>query len=76
VYPVGVIELLPLTLVCLYFVPFMIAAARDHDAYIAVLIANALIGWTGIGWLACLAWAFLSPTSAPQPATQHPRRAR
>lgn len=54
------VELLPLSLVILYFVPFMIAAARDHDSYIAVLVVNAVVGWTGIGWIACLVWASFS----------------
>ena len=69
------IELLPLALVVLYFVPFMVAAARDHDSYIAILVANLLTGWTVIGWLLCLAWAVFSPPSrvaAPPPA--HLRR--
>jgi hypothetical protein len=57
------VELMPLALVCLYFVPFMVAAARDHDGYVAILIANALLGWTGIGWIACLAWAIATPTA-------------
>ena len=59
------IELLPLALVCLYFVPFMVAAARDHDSFIAILVANALLGWTGIGWLVCMAWASLGPARGP-----------
>jgi hypothetical protein len=72
-----VIELLPLTLVCLYFVPFMVAAARDHDSYIAVLVVNAVVGWTVIGWIACLIWASFTPARAlsPTPATSL-RRAR
>ncbi len=63
------VELLPLSLVILYFVPFMIAAARDHDAYIAVLIVNALTGWTGIGWFACLVWAAFTPAGGPNRRT-------
>ncbi len=59
-----VIELLPLALICLYFVPFMLAAARDHDSYIAILVVNALVGWTGIGWIACMFWALSSPVSS------------
>jgi hypothetical protein len=65
-----VIELLPLTLVCLYFVPFMIAAARDHDSFVAILIVNALLGWTGIGWIACMLWASFSPARGPSVAPQ------
>ena len=57
------VELIPFFLVCFYFVPFMVAAARDHDSYIAILLVNALTGWTVVGWLACMAWAALSPTT-------------
>jgi hypothetical protein len=67
------VELLPLFLVCLYFVPFMVAAARDHDSYIAILLVNALVGWTGLGWVACMAWAILSPTAHPAPAIRRVR---
>ena len=64
------IELLPLALVCLYFVPFMVAAARDHDSYIAILLVNALTGWTIVGWIGCMVWAWFSPARAiSQPAT-------
>ena len=69
------VELMPLMLVCLYFVPFMVAAARDHDSFVAILIANVLLGWTGIGWLACMAWAILSPArsaASPSPLRQLP----
>jgi len=68
------VELLPLSLVILYFVPFMIAAARDLDAYVAVLVVNALIGWTGIGWIACLVWASFSPAGTPRSSVTAPVR--
>lgn len=61
-----VVELIPLALVCVYFVPFMIAAGRDHDSFVAILVVNALAGWTGIGWIACMLWASLSPAHAPK----------
>ena len=59
------IELLPLALVCLYFTPFMVAAARDHDSFVAILVVNAMFGWTVIGWIACMGWAALSPARGP-----------
>lgn len=59
------VELIPLFFVILYFVPFMVAAARDHDSFIAILVVNALIGWTGIGWVAVLVFASMSPAHAP-----------
>ncbi len=55
------VELLPLALVMFYFAPFMVAAARDHDSFIAILMVNTAIGWTGIGWILVLSWALLSP---------------
>ena len=64
-----VIELLPLALVCLYFMPFIVAAARDHDSYIAVLVVNTLVGWTGIGWIVCMLWAALTPPRTLSVAT-------
>ena len=58
VYPhTIVIELLPFFLLTLYLAPFMVAAARGHDAIGPILAANLVIGWTGIGWIALLVWA-------------------
>ena len=48
----------------------MVAAARDNDAYITILLVNLLVGWTGIGWVACLVWAWLGvsgPNRHPAP---------
>jgi hypothetical protein len=56
-------ELLPFFLLVIYLVPFLVAAARSLDAAPLILIANLLVGWTGIGWLALLAWAVFSPTT-------------
>lgn len=69
-YPPGVVELIPLALVCIYFVPFMVAATRDHDATIAILVVNALTGWTGIGWIACMVWAAVTPPHPGAAATR------
>jgi len=61
VYDVCVIELLPLSLVVLYYVPFMVAAARDHESFMPIFLTNTFLGWTGIGWLFAFAWACLLP---------------
>jgi len=57
------IELLPFALLVLYLIPFLLAAARGHDAAVLILVATFLVGWTGIGWLAVLAWAALTPAA-------------
>lgn len=54
------IELLPLCLVIFYLVPFMVAAGRNHDSLLAILVANVLFGWTVIGWFAVFFWALFS----------------
>lgn len=42
----------------LYFLPAIVAVFRKHHAVIGIAIVNFLVGWTGLGWLICLVWAF------------------
>lgn len=46
-------------LICfiLYFLPHIIAAARDHHNRIAIFCLNLLAGWTILGWFAALIWS-------------------
>lgn len=44
----------------LYFLPMMIAFKRHHENYTAIFMLNLLLGWTGIVWIVCLIWAFIS----------------
>jgi Superinfection immunity protein/zinc-ribbon domain len=46
----------------LYFLPSIIA--RHKRSAGAIVLFNALFGWTGIGWLIALAWAC---AAEPQP---------
>ena len=41
-----------------YFLPAIIASARGHTNEVAIWVLNALAGWTGLGWVAMLIWAF------------------
>lgn len=59
----------------LYFAPGLVALDRRHPGRRALLGLNALVGWTGIGWLALLvfafrpaAWSFGDPTGPAIPA--------
>jgi hypothetical protein len=36
----------------LYFVPSIIAKARDHHQFGTILVLNIFLGWTFIGWSA------------------------
>jgi len=44
--------------VSIYFLPAVIALCRGHRSLGTVLFVNLLSGWTGLGWLVCIVWAF------------------
>lgn len=46
-----------------YFVPWYIAALRDHHRRFMIGLLNLLLGWSLIGWLIAFLWA-VSPTRA------------
>jgi hypothetical protein len=51
-------SLLGLVLV-FYYVPTMIALWREHPRAGAIYTINFFLGWTCIGWVAALVWAFI-----------------
>jgi uncharacterized membrane protein len=50
-----------LTVLIVYFLPTVIAAFRRHPYVLAIFLIDLLLGWTFIGWLGALVWAFISP---------------
>lgn len=48
---------LTLILAAVYFLPAIIAFTRGHRHPGLVLLADFLLGWTFLGWVACLIWA-------------------
>jgi hypothetical protein len=58
---VTVPELIPFTLMIFYLVPFLIAAVRNHDLLVPILVANVVLGWTVIGWILVLIVAIAVP---------------
>jgi hypothetical protein len=44
----------------LYFLPAIIAAARQTHNSTTILLLNLFLGWTGIGWLVTLLMAICS----------------
>lgn len=51
--------LLALAAIGFYMLPVMIAGARGHRNLAAVAVLTITLGWTGIGWLVALVWAFV-----------------
>ena len=41
-----------------YFAPTIAAISFDHKNIAPIVIINVLLGWTLIGWVVALAWAF------------------
>ncbi len=52
----GLIVLLIVTF--LYFLPCFVALMRSHKNAAAIFVLNLLLGWTFIGWVIALVWAF------------------
>ncbi len=41
-----------------YFLPTIVAGNRETKGFAGVLIVNLLFGWTILGWIVALVWAF------------------
>jgi len=52
-------------LVFLYFLPAGVAIARNHWNATPIVLSNILLGWTALGWVAALIWAFTNPPALP-----------
>ncbi|WP_457302447.1 superinfection immunity protein [Phyllobacterium sp. P5_D12] len=41
-----------------YFFPAIVAAARRQNNATAIFVLNLFLGWTLLGWVIALVWAF------------------
>jgi cyanate permease len=57
---------------CAYFLPALVARARDHRNASAIVVLNFFLGWTGLGWIVALIWAY---TNDKAPAMARPSMA-
>lgn len=46
----------------IHFLPTIVAALRRSRHTVAIFLINLFLGWTVIGWVIALAWAFTSET--------------
>jgi 4-amino-4-deoxy-L-arabinose transferase-like glycosyltransferase len=53
-----------LFLIGMYFLPSVIAGARQHRNSTAIAVLNIMLGWTVLGWVISLVWAFTNPPKA------------
>jgi len=57
IWEIGMI-LFILPALALYFLPTIIAAARHKKNMLGIVLLNVLAGWSLIGWVIALVWAF------------------
>ncbi|QQK77618.1 superinfection immunity protein [Salicibibacter cibarius] len=50
----------------IYGIPTIIAFTRNHKNKTAILALNILLGWTFLGWVACLVWSLTNDQSNQQ----------
>ncbi|MCY4585692.1 MAG: superinfection immunity protein [Bryobacterales bacterium] len=48
-----------------YFLPGFIAAFRGHRNALPIIVVNAFLGWTFIGWVVALAWSVSGQSKEP-----------
>jgi uncharacterized membrane protein YqaE (UPF0057 family) len=51
-----------------YFMPTIVGAWRNHHSATAIMWLNLFLGWTLLGWVGALVWAFTAvnkPSEAP-----------
>lgn len=45
--------------IIVYFIPTFVARSRNHYQKTAITVLNIVAGWTFLGWVGALVWAFL-----------------
>jgi Superinfection immunity protein len=45
-----------------YLLPALVALWRQNRQWRAITVLNLLLGWTFVGWVVALVWAFVQPT--------------
>ena len=55
----------------IYFAPTILAMIHGHRYTSAICVINLFLGWTLIGWVGALAWAF-APPREPQATPEPP----
>ncbi|MBT3304870.1 MAG: superinfection immunity protein [Alphaproteobacteria bacterium] len=61
--------------VFIYFIPWVCAVLREHPQKVAIFILNLFLGWTFLGWVVALIWAFIvvqKPTKSTRSLPEGP----
>lgn len=55
-----------------YFLPTIVAVVGKHRQAAAIFVLNLLAGWTFIGWVVAMVWAFIESRPEPVYVVQTP----
>lgn len=55
--------------ILIYSLPGIIAFKRKHNNRMSITILNVLTGWTALGWIISIVWAFTNNTEKADPNT-------
>jgi hypothetical protein len=55
----------------IYLIPTLVAYSQQHHHVYAIAFLNVLSGWTLLGWIGALVWAFRAEESYPQKKNHH-----
>lgn len=47
-----------IVLLVIYFAPAILAFDAKHKDRVAIMVLNLFLGWTFVGWVIALVWAF------------------
>ena len=62
--------LLIIFIIMLYFIPAIIASNRKHPAANAITFVNLIAGWSLLGWVVCLIWAYSNANNVATTVTK------
>jgi hypothetical protein len=58
--------MLVLLALSLYFLPAIVAHRRGHHNASAITVLTLFLGWTAIGWIVALVWAYTATAERAQ----------
>ena len=68
-FSLGMVLFAGCLIISLYFAPTIVAFTRGHPNRVPIMIINILAGWTLVGGVVALAWAFMDFPVPSGPAT-------
>jgi hypothetical protein len=58
----------------IYLIPTLVAWSQEHHHLYAIAFLNVLSGWTLVGWIGALVWAFKPEELRPHEQRNHHRK--